>query len=200
VHVRCLRTKEYYRADKWRGTWSQEGGAVLINQAIHFLDQLLWLTGGARAVSGAYANLTHGDAMETEDTVAASLRLRCGALATLEATCSSHLAWEPTVEIHGTDGSLELRGSQVLKVLFTDSELTRRTAERLAAAIDQRKLEVGKRHYGSAHPEQVADFVSAIRDRRAPFVTAESAAHTASVVFAVYESHREGRWVDVAEA
>ena len=37
MQMRCWRG-EYYNADAWRGTWKQEGGAVLINQAIHYID------------------------------------------------------------------------------------------------------------------------------------------------------------------
>jgi len=197
VHVRCLRTREYYQADRWRGTWAEEGGAVLINQAIHFLDTMLWVTGGAEAACGAYANLTHGDAIEAEDTVVASFRLNSGALATIEATASSHLNWEPTIELTGTDGSVELRGGKVLKVAFADKALGEAIAADLTAAVDRGSLEVGKRHYGTTHPEQVADFVSCIRNGREPFVTARSAAHTVRAVFAIYESHRTGKWIDI---
>lgn len=200
VHIRCLRTREYYRSDTWRGTWAEEGGAVLINQAIHFLDAILWITGGAVAVCGAYANLTHGDAMETEDTVAASLRFRSGALGNIEATCSSHLAWEPTLEVHGTAGSVELRGDNVLKVDFADKALAETVRAELIEAAGRRKIEAGKVHYGTTHPQQVSDFIAVVRDGREPFVTARSAAHTVQVVFGIYQSHREGRWVTIPEA
>lgn len=199
VHVRCLRTKDYYRGDKWRGTWAEEGGAVLINQAIHFLDSMLWITGGAAAACGAYANLTHGDVMETEDTVAASFRLKRGALATMEATCSSHLPWEPTLEIHGSAGAVELRGDKVLKVDFADQAVGAKVAAELAGAIDEKKIEAGQRHYGTTHPEQVRDVIEAIRTGRPPEVTARSAAHSVRTVFAIYESHRKGKWMDIVE-
>lgn len=200
VHVRCLRTNEYYRADRWRGTWAEEGGAVLINQAIHFLDTMLWLTGGSAAACGAYANLTHGEVIETEDTVAASFRLRCGALATLEATASSHLPWEPTIEIHGTAGSMELRGNEVLKAEFTAPGKSDVVRDEVAQAVDEKKVAAAKRHYGSSHPEQVADFLAAARDGGTLRVTARSAAHTVRNVFAIYESHRTGRWIDIPDA
>ena len=35
----------YYRVSAWRGTWRGEGGGLLINQCIHNLDVLTWLTG-----------------------------------------------------------------------------------------------------------------------------------------------------------
>ncbi len=197
VHMRCLRTPEYYLGDRWRGTWAEEGGAVLINQTIHFLDSMLWLMGGAVSVCGAYTNLTHGDVIETEDTVAASLRFASGALGTLEATSSSHLGWEPTIEIHGTTGSVELRGTEVIKAQFVDSG----AAERLRTELDRAKEEtgdrLGKSYYGSSHPLQIADFLDAVRRRRQPFVPAWSARHTVEVVFGIYASHRTGKWVDV---
>ncbi len=199
VHVRCLRTDEYYRADAWRGTWAEEGGGVLINQAIHFLDAMLWITGGATAVCGAYANRTHHDVMETEDTVAASFRLTRGALATMEATCSSHLAWEPTFELHGSAGGVELRNDQILKIDFVDKKLEHKIAKELTGAIQETTIEAGKLHYGTTHPKQIRDFIEAIRDGRRPEVTARSAAQTVRTVFAIYESQRQGKWVEIAE-
>ncbi len=39
------RTYDYYNQTIWRGSYKSEGGGVLINQAIHQLDTLLWMTG-----------------------------------------------------------------------------------------------------------------------------------------------------------
>ena len=41
---------DYYRSGLWRGTWEHEGG-VLINQAIHAIDLLRWLTGTSDRVA-----------------------------------------------------------------------------------------------------------------------------------------------------
>ena len=39
------RTYDYYNQTIWRGSYKSEGGGVLMNQAIHQLDTLLWMTG-----------------------------------------------------------------------------------------------------------------------------------------------------------
>lgn len=199
VHVRCLRPHDYYRADAWRGTWAEEGGAVLINQAIHFLDTMFWITGGTEAACGAYANLTHSDVIETEDTVVASFRLKCGALATVEATSSSHLPWEPTIEIHGTAGSMELRGNAILKAEFVAPGKADAVRDEVGQAVDEKKIEAGKRHYGTTHPEQVANVIDAVRTGAELRVSARSAAHTVRNVFAIYQSHRDGKWIDIKD-
>lgn len=188
VQVRCFRSDAYYSSDPWRGTWAHEGGSVLINQAIHYIDQLLWLTGGMDHVVAMIANRTHGGVIETEDTAVAAMKLKCGALAILEATASSNLHWEPTLAFHGTAGALEIRNEVITKLNFADKELEDILRNRLAEAIAPKGAEAGKAYYGPGHPRQIADFIEAVRTRRDPFVTLQSAAETAQAVFDIYTS------------
>jgi UDP-N-acetyl-2-amino-2-deoxyglucuronate dehydrogenase len=197
LQMRCLRTDAYYHADKWRGTWALEGGALLINQAIHFIDQLTWVAGAAESVCGAYANLTHAESIECEDTAVASIRFRGGALGSLEATSSSHIGWEPTLAVHGTEGSVELRDGHAVKVSFEDAQRQEQVARELESCRDAPGVEAGKGYYGSGHAAQIADFLSAVREGREPFVPAHSARHAVDLVLAIYEAHHCGGWVDV---
>ncbi|MEI3000861.1 MAG: Gfo/Idh/MocA family oxidoreductase [Victivallis sp.] len=73
----CLRTNEYYEKDAWRGTVSGEGGGILINQAIHHLDQLRYLFGNVKRLAGRTANLTHpgGDRSRRHGRVRGRIRL-----------------------------------------------------------------------------------------------------------------------------
>ena len=61
---------------------------------------------------------------------------------------------------------------------------------RLDEAIAPKGAEAGKTYYGTGHLAQIADFAEAVRDRRAPYVTAESAADTLGTVFDIYDSAR----------
>ena len=198
VQVRCLRTDEYYHGDPWRGTWAEEGGAVLINQAIHFIDQLVWIMDGVDSLCGTHCNLTHRDSMETEDTAVASLRFRSGALGIIEATCSSHIRWEPTLSIHGTAGSIDLRHGQPVKIAFENPSCQEEVISRLAECRDNPGAQSSKSYYGTGHVAQISDFVDAIRQGRPPFVEASSARHTVEVVLGIYQSHREGGWVKIS--
>ena len=193
VQVRCHRSDKYYNDDAWRGTVKYEGGSILINQAIHYIDQLLWIAGGYRSVVGATANLTHQGVIETEDTAAAVLRLKNGAIGTIEATCSSNIDWETTISLHGSAGALEIRNDKISKIDFADKKTQARVAKRLAAAISPKAAKSGKTYYGSGHPAQIADFADAVAKGRAPFVGAASAAETASAVFDIYKASAASR-------
>ena len=77
---RFWRTKAYYERDAWRGRWDTEGGGVLTNQGIHAIDMFQWLMGGeAEEVVGRWSNQTH-PYIDVEDTAAAIIRFRGGAL------------------------------------------------------------------------------------------------------------------------
>ncbi len=133
--------------------------------------------------------------METEDTAVAALRFRSGALGTLEATCSSHINWEPTLSIHGSTGSIDLRHDKILKIAFDDEARGKEIEQRLRTCREHVGVEAGKTYYGTGHPAQVADFVEAVRGEHPPFVSGEAARHTVEVVLAIYRSHRAGQWV-----
>jgi predicted dehydrogenase len=197
LNVQCLRTEAYYRADAWRGTWDQEGGSLMINQAIHFVDSLAWIMGGVAALCAFYDNRTHGEVIETEDTVAAALRFRNGALGTIAATSSSHLHWEPTLTVHGTEGALTLRNGKAAQIDFADKTREQCVRDDLNDGDEAACLAVGKSYYGPSHTSQIADFVDAVREGRPPFIPARAARHAVDIVLGIYRSQREGGWVTI---
>jgi UDP-N-acetyl-2-amino-2-deoxyglucuronate dehydrogenase len=192
VQVRCLRTGDYFKADKWRGSWGLAGGTVLINQAIHLIDLLAWVMGGVKSVSGHYANRARSGLIETEDTATASVLFRSGALGTIEATCSSNLPWETTLSIHGTSGSVDIRNGQPLKMVFERDAWRREINNAVMTSRKLLKKSAVKDYYGIGHTIQIADFISSIRMNRKPFVPAASARHAVDIVLGIYQSHRHG--------
>lgn len=61
------RTQDYYNSGSWRGTWKGEGGGILMNQAPHSLDQLLWLGGNPQTVQGIAQTRWHDIEVENTD-------------------------------------------------------------------------------------------------------------------------------------
>ncbi len=73
------RDESYYNQADWRGTWSQEGGGVLINQSIHTLDLIQWLMGDIKSISANVATRKLYDIIEVEDTADAYIVFKNGA-------------------------------------------------------------------------------------------------------------------------
>ena len=198
LNVLCLRTNEYYNADAWRGTWAEEGGAVLINQSIHFIDMISWLMGGVESVAACYANLNHQGVIECEDTAAAALVYKNGALGTISATSASPIAWEPTMSFNGTAGSMDVRNGELLRIDFKDKALE----EKIRSGFQEIKEEgesliKSKDYYGYGHPQQMDNFIKAIREGSPLKVSVESAAHAPDIVLSIYESHNTGKRVRI---
>jgi len=61
-----FRTQAYYDSGDWRGTWSGEGGGILLNQAPHDLDIFQWIVGMPRAVMAVLGTRLHK--IEVENT------------------------------------------------------------------------------------------------------------------------------------
>jgi predicted dehydrogenase len=76
------RDEAYYASDPWRGSWSLEGGGVLINQAPHQLDLLHWFLGPVKEVYAQWDNINH-PYIEVEDSAVAVVRFASGAMASI---------------------------------------------------------------------------------------------------------------------
>lgn len=188
----CERTNDYYKADAWRGTWKYEGGSILINQAIHFIDQLLWITDGPEDynnISAFISNKTHKEVIETDDTSVAILPLKCGALGVIEATASSFEHWENTISLVGSHGTIIIHNEKPARISFKDKAIE----EQVKARLEKIELSIAKQekaYYGGGHTAQIHDFVDSVREKRSPFITLESAAITAKTILTIYDKFK----------
>jgi predicted dehydrogenase len=71
------RTEAYFRASPWRGRFASEGGGLLVNQAPHLLDLLIWLFGVPSRVTGL-CRFGRFHEIEVEDDVTAMLDFPSG--------------------------------------------------------------------------------------------------------------------------
>jgi UDP-N-acetyl-2-amino-2-deoxyglucuronate dehydrogenase len=98
------RDKAYYDSDAWRGSWKTEGGGVLVNQAPHQLDILLWYMGEIDELYGLWKNLNH-PYIEVDDTAAAIIKFKNGAIGNILVSNSQKPGLYGKVHIHGENGS-----------------------------------------------------------------------------------------------
>ena len=98
------RDEDYYKSDAWRGTWKMEGGGVLVNQAPHQLDILLWTMGDIDEVYGTWKNLNH-PYIEVEDTAAVIIKFKNGGVGNVLVSNSQKPGIYGKVHIHGENGA-----------------------------------------------------------------------------------------------
>lgn len=105
IHVRWNRNRDYYEQAKWRGTWKDDGGA-LMNQCIHGVDLLRWMLGDdIEEVYGVTRRQFH-DYLEAEDIGMAVVKFKNGAVATIEGTTNVYPQnLEETLYLFGEKGT-----------------------------------------------------------------------------------------------
>jgi predicted dehydrogenase len=194
--VKWWRSQAYYDSAIWRGTWALDGGGVLMNQAIHTIDQLLWLAGPVTAVHASVACLAHHD-IEVEDTAVALLEFASGARGVIEGStaCWSSTGLPAEVQLCGTRGTVVLTDERFRVWDFAapapqDEEIR---ASLLACGVT-RGLGANdpKAIHALGHQRCFEDAITAIRAGRPPLVDGPEARKAVTLIEAIYQSAREG--------
>lgn len=113
VRVLWNRNQAYFDAAAWRGTTALDGG-ILLNQANHYLDLLIWLFGSPTSVMAELDTLQRD--VQTPDTAAIVLRWP-EHIATFHA---SLLSWprnlEASLTVLGAEGTIKLDGQSLERI------------------------------------------------------------------------------------
>jgi predicted dehydrogenase len=184
------RGPDYYEV-AWRGKFATELGGVLLTQAIHIHDLLLWLIGPV--AQAACFKTTRVNPIEVEDCAVASLRMADGSLASLTATLGStrqvtrlRLCFENvTFEKQCFDDDSAHPGNEPWVVIPKDTDIGR--------VIDSKIREVDPQRNWFARQYEL--FHEAILTG-GPFpVTLDDARASIELITALFESNETGRVV-----
>ena len=189
AHVRWNRGPDYYAQAPWRGTWAQDGGA-LMNQCIHSIDLLRWMMGDdVREVMAYTDNLIH-DYIQAEDLGMALIRFGSGAYGIVEGTTNVYPHnLEETLYLFGENGTVKAGGKSVNII----EEWDFRDGRGDPATIKMEFAENPPNVYGYGHTPLYADMVDAIRNNRAPYVDGPAGMRALELVLAIYRSAAEHR-------
>lgn len=198
VKVRWGHGQDYYDQAAWRGTWSQDGGA-LMNQSVHALDLMTWLLGQAvESASGQIFRKTHH--MEAEDLGFAILTMKNDVQCLVEGTTITDPARpEASFFIRLTAGEIRagiLSGKPHLAVYDAKGK-------NLAASYTRRifwqTLRMaglsGLKQLANPHSGLLGDLIAAIKDNREPLASGQSGREAVALVLAIYQSALEKRTV-----
>ncbi len=191
AHIRWCRDREYYSQAEWRGTWEQDGGA-LMNQCIHNIDLLRWMMGDEiEEVSGMTDRLNH-DYIEAEDLGIALVKFKNGSYGIIEGTTNLYPQnLEETLYLFGEKGTVKAGGQSVNKI----------EEWRFADGLDDPKMVMAEYAedppdvYGFGHTPLYKDMIDAIEHNREPYVNAQAGKKSLELVLAIYKSAAEGRTI-----
>ena len=189
AHIRWNRGHEYYDRASWRGTWEQDGGA-LMNQCIHNIDLLRWMMGNEVTEVFAYTDKLNHPYIEAEDLGIALIRFANGSYGIIEGTTDIYPKnLEETLYLFGEKGTVKAGGQSVNIIEEWRFADMLDDADEVKATYHENPPNV----YGFGHTPLFADVIDAIRTDRQPKVTAEDGKRALELVLAIYKSAAEGR-------
>lgn len=191
AHIRWCRDHEYYDRASWRGTWEQDGGA-LMNQCIHNIDLLRWMLGDdIIEVIGMTDRLNH-PYIEAEDLGIALVRFSNGAYGIIEGTTDIYPRnLEETLYLFGEKGTVKAGGQSVNVIEEWRFADMLDDPEEVKAQFHENPPNV----YGFGHTPLYADVIEAINNNRPPYVDAKAGKRALELVLAIYQSAYTGKAV-----
>jgi predicted dehydrogenase len=197
-----FRSRQYFASAPWRGTWRASGGGVLMSQAVHQIDTLVWLAGLPSRVT-AWARRSRHD-VAVEDDVIAFLEYPNGARGTIVASTTDPVGVD-AVTIHGERGTLSVEGFRLRRATFGDGSLgAQELTDESAADFEEVPVEWtdviepgGKSEWFDMMLDCHRDFVAAIREGRPAANPPAEASRALELINALYLSAVRGEPVDL---
>lgn len=204
INLLGWRDKDYYDSDAWRGRWDTEGGGVLVNQAPHQLDIMLWMMGDIDEVYGIWKNLNH-PYIEVEDTALAIVKFKSGAIGNILVSNSQKPGLFGKVHIHGTSGAsvgvqtdggaMFIAGKTGVAEPPVNDLWTVPGEETMLNEWVKNDTEFFKTIDATVYYMkcQIAEYLDAVSAGREPMVTGDDGRKVVELFAAVYRSTRDNR-------
>lgn len=184
--VRWARPQEYYDQAPWRGTWEFDGGAFM-NQASHYVDLIQWLVGPVESVMAKTATLARK--IEAEDSGAAILKFRNGAIGVIEVTMLTFPKnYEGSLTLLGEKGTVRIGGTAVNRIehwQFAEYD----DDDKLVDAANTNPPSV----YGFGHEPYYRNVLKVLRGEAVPDTDGRGGRKSLELILAMYESAKTGR-------
>ena len=190
VRVRWARHQQYYDQGDWRGTWKLDGG-VITNQASHHIDLLEWMLG--EPVSVMAKTETYLADIEADDTAAAILKFKNGALGIVEATTATRPKdLEGSLSLMGEKGSVVIGGFSVNKMeTWQFEDETTEESQKILSEFAETPPNV----YGFGHKRYLEHVIDCIENNKKALVDGLEGRKSIELINAIYESSETGKEV-----
>ena len=170
------RNEDYYNQDEWRGTWQYEGGGLIINQAVHLVDMMVYFGGDVKEV---YSNLTRWNVtnIEVEDSANALIKFKSGINGIFSAS-NCHSANAPFyLELQFEDMCLRYADNVLYQIKGEDIEIICR---------DKQGFE-GKKYWGNGHKRVIDAFYDSLNGKDSTYSNLNDSKIAMEVVYKMYD-------------
>jgi len=168
-----------------------------MSQGIHTVDLLQWMFGPVVSVTAAIATRIH--AIESEDTAAATLTFRSGAIGVIEATTSVYPGYARRLELTGSEGTLIIEGDTLIAEDLREAQRHSAAPDLAPSTPPDAAAVTATVADAEPHARVIADFIEAVRSGRAPMCDAHEGRKSIAIIEAIYHSARTRRAVAVGE-
>jgi len=177
--VRWYRPPSYYK-DEWHGRKNMDGG-ILFNQAIHFVDMLLYLMNKeVKSVYCTSSTLAHN--IEIDDVALVNIKFNDGTLGVVEASTISYPKnMEGSITLQCEKATVEVGGRALDKVVYWEGK-SKPKIPIICSRKDKEDI------YGTGHYEVINNMVDAIRNKKKLICDGDNAIKTIKVIEKAYLS------------
>lgn len=184
-NLNWFRPDSYYQCD-WKGKWATEGGGVVIDQAIHSIDLVRFVTGlEAKQIDGHIARRVR-KTIEVEDEADAAITLTDGSVFAFYAT--NYYAQNSPIRIEFCcEKASALLTFDAVDITWKDGREKQRFLP-----TEQPRGE-GHSYWGVFHETQLRACYRALREGTPMPWSAEDARKTLQIVLGIYQSAKENR-------
>lgn len=176
------RNQEYFTEKNWRQSF---GSGALLNQAIHYIDLLIYLLGDPINVVGQCNSRLHTQ-NNNEDVGLAIVNFENGVPAVIEGTTTAYPGLFNELSVYGENGTFIIRNDELFSY-WLKSGNKREYDELLNPNATYTKFRDANINI-SSHMKQYEDFINAILTKSTPAVDGDEGIRSLRLIQAIYES------------
>ena len=181
----------------------RSGGGCVLDLACHGFGWFKWMLGEGCRIKSVQANLStvyHNEITQGEDNAVVILEYETADGKTV--TCLSETSW---AKPGGMDDRIEVYGTKGVTYadLFQGNAALTYSTEGYDYAMEKAELSTGwtftiyEEAFNQGYPQELQHFIDCIRDGSQPVFSAQNGRDVMEAVYAVYESARTGKKVEL---